>query len=89
MKMTRTQAKQLEADMEGTGLPESVRTTPWRLRQELVKRYGHLVGAPESDEGDAPDHLQHCLACGQAYDKRFLWQVIYHRQQGHRPLPNA
>ena len=58
-------------------------------QREALKRIrpGKRVGGDPENEAQ---HFYVCAACGQAVDRRSLFQVFHHEEPGHEPIrPNA
>ncbi len=53
-------------------------------RQELNRSPATRVGGDPSDERE---HFVTCPECGQQVDMRKLGDVLWHEEEGHKPIP--
>jgi hypothetical protein len=73
----------------GNMLPEDNGDDEWaglvQRREQLKGIRGRPIGGEPENEAD---HFYTCAYCGQAVDRRKLFQVLHHEQAEHEPLPD-
>ena len=60
---------------------------PLSLTAEVLDRFKGIRGEPDDPVEDDAGQFYLCEDCGQAIDRRELYQVLWHEQEEHERLP--
>src|SRR4051812_7663909 len=72
-------------------MPNANRIPPLSsLRPDVREQLKHVRGRIVGDEpGEESEHSYSCSECGQAVDRRSLYQVLHHEEVDHEPMSEA